>query len=110
MKTVTVLLALFIVTAVHAGNNTSDCASTVGETVKEMVGNATPFENFDLEGTAVLSFIIDENNTIHISEIRSTNPFLRNHILDTLQNKSAGCNSFERNKVYVVKLRYIQYA
>lgn len=110
MKNYLLIFALLIATTSFAGNDETACSkNSISDEISEKVGQKTPFVTYDLEGYVTILFTIDENNILHISNIQSENEFLKNHVLETLNNKMMENDCVEHGKTYALKLQYIQY-
>ncbi len=111
MKIYLLIFALLLTTATFAGNDETTCnKNSISDEISEKVGQKTPFVTFDLEGYVTILFTIDENNILHISQIQSENEFLKNHVMETLNNEKVKNDCAEHNKTYALKLHYIQYS
>ena len=111
MKNYLLIVALLITTATFAGNDETSCSkNSITDEISDKVGQKTPFTTYDLEGYVTIVFTIDENNILHISQIQSENAFLKNHVLEALNNEKIEYNCAEHNKTYALKLYYIQYS
>ena len=109
MKRSILILTLFISVAAFAGNDDSSCSGTLSDDIKNKIESVPAFKAFDLEGLAVIAFTIDDSNTIHVQQVMSNNTFLKNHIIDSLNGQTTQASCFEKNKQYVIRVKYIQY-
>lgn len=111
MKNILFILALLLTSSVFAGNDETSCNDiSITDEISEKVGQKTPFVTYDLEGYVTILFTIDENNILHITQIQSENEFLKNHVLETLDNERIEYNCAQHDKTYALKLHYLQYS
>ncbi len=111
MKIYLLIFALFLTTLSFAGNDKTPCNNNlIVEEISEKVGQKTPFASFDLEGYVTIWFTVDENNILHITKIQSENVFLKNHVMETLDNEKILYQCADHTKTYALKLHYLQYS
>lgn len=111
MKNILFILALLLTSSAFAGNDETSCNDiSITDEISEKVGQKTPFVTYDLEGYVTILFTIDENNILHITQIQSENEFLKNHVLETLDNERIEYNCAQHDKTYALKLHYLQYS
>ena len=111
MKNILFILTLLFTSSAFAGNDETSCNNfSISDEISEKVGQKTPFVTYDLEGYVTILFTIDENNILHITQIQSENEFLKNHVLETLDNEKIEYNCAQHDKTYALKLHYIQYS
>ena len=111
MKFSILIFTLFFATGLYAGNDEKSCNNySITDEISDRVSQKTPFVNYDLGGYVTIRFAVDENNILHILEIETENKFLKNHVLETLDNEKIEYKCADHTKTYVLRLVYVQYS
>lgn len=110
MKTITLIIAFLLSVQLIAGENELCSSNTITQNIIQLISEAPPFSDFDLEGYVTIRLHIDGQHTIHLQSVESGNDLLVNHIYTTLENSILNCDCALPDTMYVLRLKYIQYS
>lgn len=106
----TSLIAFFSIQASASGieNGTEDDRTKVANEVKALVVNQELFDVMNYSGELSISFTIDENDQIHLTEVTTDDYSLEYHVRRTLENAKVVASETLVGKTIALAIELVQ--
>lgn len=111
MRTVAFLAAMAISLSAFAAQGSDNTFSNNEALIRELkadLNTQSIYSDQDLNGDVVITFSVDANDVIHVSDVESKNMFLENHAIAVLNNKMLHCDCPVAGQSFEIRIDYIQ--
>lgn len=99
--------SMLIVTASHAGIADDICTRSVYPAeIGQLMKSQVPFYKEDLSGKVTIRFQVDEQKSIHVLDVNSSNIYLKSHALDALEGKMLKSECLPGDETYEITIDF----